>query len=245
MTQLSANRLSVRNDPTPLVAVDLVLMTVDAGTLKVLMIIPPQATSSVAGPPWVLPGAFVQFHETVEETAARVLREKANLSGLTVEQFHVFSAVDRDPRDRVLSVGFLALVPFERLEAAAGGRPGLALAYVAVRGDEIALQRDGQPLSTGYDHAEIIQGAVRRLRARLDGSTLAFGLLPERFTLLELQRIHEIIRGRSVNKPAFRKRILEAEFDEGGTRLIATGTHTSGRAHRPAELYQLSRQDLP
>ena len=236
MTPPTLPRLSVRDEPTPLVAIDLVLLTIEDGALKVLMIDPSCGEGPLAD--WVLPGAFVQFHETVEDTAARVLREKANLSGLQVEQFRVFSAVERDHRDRVISVGFLALVPVDRLYEAAVGKMDLQLPEISINDGSASLSRDGDGVTAAYDHTEIIHQAVEHLRTRLDWSGIAFGLLPDAFTLLELQKVHEVIRGRILNKPAFRKRLLDARFPDG-RRLTPTGTFTTGRAHRPAELYQL------
>lgn len=218
---------------SPLVAIDLVLMTLEQGRLCVMMS-DGHAEGVTQGA--VLPGALVGMSESLDEAAKRVLRDRAYLTHIDVEQFHAFGAVDRDPRKRSVSIGFLALVPYDRLEAAAAHDEHLLLAPIGFSEDGSFAGLNG--LATGFDHADIIGRALERIREKLNWSTISFGLLPEQFTLLELQKVHEAILGRTLNKPAFRKRLLDAEFP-GGLHLTATGQFTSGRAYRPAELYQL------
>ena len=221
----------------PHLAVDLVLMTIDDGKLSVLML---ERTAPPFAGQLVLPGGFVHPDETVEATARRILAEKAHLTDVPVEQFHAFSAPDRDPRAWVVSIAHLALVPYQLLYDAAGGDDDLRLPQLGGAGAESILIHFGKPVTPGFDHGAMLAMALARLRQRLDWSMAAFALLPGQFTLHELQRVHEVIRGQPLNKPLFRKKMLGQTFADG-RRLQSTGIWTEGRRHRPAELYQLAR----
>ena len=139
----------------------------------------------------------------------------------------------------MVSAAYLALVPYARLHAAAGELDGLRLPQVMAdeAGEAVQLSDAGEHVRMGFDHAEIIHTALVRMRGKLDWSSLPFALLPERFTLLELQQVHETILGRALNKPHFRKK-WHGKILPDGSHLEATGELTSGRPHRPAEFYQ-------
>lgn len=235
------NELPVASDlgayPSPHLAVDIVLFTIEDNVLKVLTM--ERSAEPFAGCQ-VLPGGFVHPGETLDDTARRVLAEKAGLSDLTVEQLYTFSAPDRDPRGWVVSTAYLALLPYPQLYAAAGEIEELRLPQVMAdqAGKAVQLSDAGEPVRMGFDHAEIIRTALARLRGKLDWSSLPFALLPQQFTLLELQRVHETILGRALNKPHFRKK-WHGKILPDGSHIDATGQLTSGHRHRPAELYQL------
>jgi 8-oxo-dGTP diphosphatase len=156
-------------------------------------------------------------------------------------------AVDRDPRMRIISVAYFALVPAARFEAALKDSDDLALAALALPsqntadrradGPAEALSADGETLALAFDHAEILGHALRRLRGKLDYSRVAFALLPELFTLRALQEVHEAIRGERLNKPAFRRRMLDRGW------LVPTGERETGASFRPAELYRFKDPD--
>jgi 8-oxo-dGTP diphosphatase len=201
----------------PSVAVDLVLMTVADGALRVLL----QRHESLG---WVLPGGIVRVEEPLEATVARVLAEKARLPGAFVEQLYTFGAIGRDPRGRVISVAYYALVPAERLAGALQQSPDLTLAAV-LKG------RPQAPGGLGYDHPEIVRVAAERLAAKLDYTAIALELLPDEFTLRALQDVYETILDVRLAKPAFRRKMLDRGF------LKSTGRFETGGAHRPAELY--------
>jgi 8-oxo-dGTP diphosphatase len=235
------NELPVASDlgayPSPHLTVDIVLFTIEDNVLKVLTM--ERSAEPFAGCQ-VLPGGFVHPGETLDDTARRVLAEKAGLSDLTVEQLYTFSAPDRDPRGWVVSTAYLALLPYPQLYAAAGEIEELRLPQVMADqvGKAVQLSDAGEPVRMGFDHAEIIRTALVRLRGKLDWSSLPFALLPQQFTLLELQRVHETILGRALNKPHFRKK-WHGKILPDGSHIDATGQLTSGHRHRPAELYQL------
>ncbi len=213
-------------DPTgydrPSVAVDCVALGLWEGRLALLLTRRDQPP--FAGD-WALPGGFVGIAESPEAAAERVLRDKAGLVGVAAEQVHCFGAVDRDPRMRIITIAYRVLLDPARMTALAP-RAGQCLATIDPAG---TVSQGGQPLRLAFDHDRIVRLTLDRLRATMDDA--AFALLPDRFTLRELQAVHEAVLGRSLNKPAFRRRMLE----RGG--LHGTGDHEAGRAFRPAELY--------
>ncbi len=210
----------------PSVAVDVALLTVHEGGLRVLLV-------ERVGPPqrgaWALPGGFVGMNESLDDAAARVLRDKGGLEGIFLEQLYSFGSPGRDPRTRVISVAYVALVDHARLGGA--GRP-LAELQVPWEGEEGGpVEVAGMGLA--FDHAEILGAAVKRLRGKLDYAALGFQLLPDRFTLRDLQTVHETILGRELNKDSFRRRMLATGLIE------PTGEREQNVLHRPAELYRI------
>ena len=202
--------------PPLAVTVDLVLMTIADGRLAVLLQRRSEAPHKGG---WALPGGFVGVAESLDAAAQRVLSDKAGLSGAWLEQLYSFGEPARDPRMRIVTVAYFALLPAHDLAAALGERDDLRLVPI----DEAA------PLA--FDHGEILGHAVQRLRGKLDYAPVAFALLPPRFTLRALQDVHEAILGTPLNKPAFRRRMLDKGWIEG------TGEREEGGAFRPAELF--------
>jgi 8-oxo-dGTP diphosphatase len=191
---------------------------------------------------WSLPGGFVRIDETIDAAAGRVLREKAGLTGLHLEQLYTFGALDRDPRMRIVSVAYLALLPERAFADAARNGAGLLSAIIDVpwageAGGPVVLHPpegspEPGPLPLAFDHADILALAMLRLRGKLDYSAVGFALLPERFTLRQLQDVHEAILGTPLNKPAFRRRMLDRGW------LEPTGEREAGTSFRPPELYR-------
>lgn len=223
--------------PRPSVTVDLVLMTVRTGKLCVLL---QQRAEHPFKGDWALPGGFVGIEEGLDQAAERVLSTKVGLSARGwLEQLYTFGNPARDPRMRIITVAYFALLPLEVLDSALLDRSDLELVSLDIpwpgeRGGSVAARSaKGFELSLAFDHAEIVSTAVKRLRGKLDYSTIAFALLPELFTLRDLQDVHEAILGVSLNKPAFRRRMLDKGWIEG------TGERELGTSYRPAELYRL------
>jgi 8-oxo-dGTP diphosphatase len=201
----------------PSVAVDVVCLTVEGEKLSVLLYERKQAPQPGS---LALPGGFVQIDESLDEAAARLLRDKAGLTRVFLEQLFTFGEPKRDPRGRVITVAYYAL-----LDAARFGKA------TAVKRSVPSLSRAEMYL----DHADIIAEAVKRLRGKLDWSPVGFQLLPEQFTLRQLQDVHEAVRGEAQNKDSFRRRMLASE------QLEATGSFERDVLHRPAELYRFRR----
>ena len=214
----------------PSVTVDLVLMSIVDGAPAALLM---RRDAHPFLGDWALPGGFVGIGESLDDAAARVLTDKAHMHDAYIEQLYTFGAVDRDPRMRIISVAYFALLPVDRFTAALAGRPDLALAPLTVAEDGTISARLGNAtLPLGFDHGDILAMAVQRLRGKLDYAGIAFALLPDRFTLRALQDVYEAILGTSLNKPAFRRRMLDRGW------LVATGERETGTSFRPAELFR-------
>lgn len=219
----------------PSVAVDLVLMSVVDGALRVLLL---RRDAHPAKGLWALPGGFVSIDEALDDAARRILREKAGMEDAWVEQLYTFGAVDRDPRTRIITVAYFALLPADRyMTALQSGGAERVLARITTRwpgetGGPASAFDVETPLPLAFDHADILGHAVLRLRGKLDYSPVGFALLPQEFTLRQLQDVHEAILATSLNKPAFRRRMLDKGW------LEATGERETGASFRPAELYR-------
>jgi 8-oxo-dGTP diphosphatase len=217
----------------PTLAVDVALATLLQGRLHVVVLERDQAP--FAGH-WVLPGGFVRLTETLEQAVARVLRDKVGLGDVFVEQLFTFGALDRDPRGRVVAVAYYALVPATRLVEDLARSAQLAAIHApwsGLTGGDVELRdADGKPRRAGFDHARIVGTTLQRLRGKIDYAPVGFELLPDQFTLLELQQVHEAVLGEPLNKDSFRRRMLASG------RLQATGRRRSDVGHRPPELFR-------
>ena len=216
------------------VAVDVAIVTCHGHHLKALLV---RRTEHPALGRWALPGGFVALDESLGDAAARVLAKKAQLREVFLEQLYTFGAPNRDPRTRVLSVAYYALVDHARLPAPDDARKMAALEVDwegETGGPARALDADGQPLELAFDHGDILGMAVKRLRGKLDYAPIGFELLPESFTLRALQRVHETILGRTLNKDSFRRRMLQSG------EVVPTGNREVEVGHRPAELYKFT-----
>ena len=201
------------------VATDVALFTLLEDELKLLLI---RRRGAPYKGSWALPGGFLTPRdETLEACAARELREEAGVWGFYLEQLYTFGDQGRDPRERVISVAYYALVPGEGLTLTARTDADAAAWFPANTLPELA-----------FDHAQIIQLARRRLASKLDYSTVAFQFLPNEFALSDLQRVYEAVKGEKLDKRNFRKFIL-------GLGLVEpTGNERRGGPSRPAKLYR-------
>lgn len=223
----------------PAVTVDTALLSVRDGELVTLL--SRRGTHPFRGY-WALPGGFVGMSESLEDAAARILQLKGRVSRVFLEQLYTFGRPDRDPRARIITVAYFALVPAHQLAAATLEQgPELVVSRLEVPwegeagGPVRARSPQGELLPLAFDHAEILGIVVSRLRGKLSYTSIGFELLPDRFTLHQLREIHEVILGRPLNKDSFRRRML-AVGD-----LEPTGERQSGVGHRPAELYRVLR----
>jgi 8-oxo-dGTP diphosphatase len=223
----------------PSVTVDVSLLAVRRGRLVTWLV---QRDAHPHRGRWSLPGGFVQLREPLHAAAARVLAEKSGLRDVFLEQLFSFGAPGRDPRTRVISIAYYALIDVQRLEAlTTPPREGLCVAELRIPWEEetggpIEAEAHGKALALAFDHAEQLGMAVKRLRGKLAYAPIGFQLLPEQFTLRELQLVHEAVLGRSLNKDSFRRRMLASG------QLEATGEHQVAVEHRPAELYRFSKR---
>lgn len=210
------------------VTVDVVALTFHEDRLRLLAV---RRTVHPERGRLALPGTFVRADETLDVTAHRALREKSGFD-TQVEQLGAFGALARDPRMRIISVAYMALATFDQIEPILNDdRTLLALDGNVARGT------NGRKVSLAFDHTEIVETALSVLRRDLDSTIFSFGLLPPAFSLRELQRVHEAIRGQPLNKPAFRKRLVESG------RIEPTGMRETDKGYRPAELYRVRGTD--
>ena len=172
----------------------------------------------------------MRLNESLDEAALRVLEAKAGLTDVFLEQLYTFGEPERDPRSRVITVAYYALVAAERLKE---NRFSLHAPWEGERGGAVSVTDErGKRLKLAFDHADILGMAVGRLRGKLSYSPIGFQLLPERFTLRELQEVHEIILNKRLNKDSFRRKMLASGA------LKATGDLEQNVTYRPAELYE-------
>lgn len=205
------------------VAVDNCIFSVRDGRLHVLLIqMKKQPFDSV----WALPGGLMADGETLDAAAARILEQQTGVHHVYLEQLYTFDDKTRDPEGRVISVAYVSLIP----------QQGLALTttdkYRAVR----FWDCERLPSELAYDHAEILDYAKRRLAAKIQYTNCMWSLLPEKFTLSELQNAYETVLNKPLDKRNFRKKILSLGL------VAPSGEKSTGGRHRPAMLYRFENR---
>ena len=178
--------------PHPSVTTDCVIFGFDGGKLKVLLV--ERGLEPYKGR-WAFPGGFVKMDESCEEGALRELEEETALKGTYVQQFHTYSAPNRDPRERVITVAFFALVRIQEVEA---GDDANKAQWFAI--DEVP--------QLAFDHDVILRDALKRLRERIHFQPIGFELLPEKFTMRQLQNLYEAILDVHFDRGNFSKKML-------------------------------------
>lgn len=267
--------------PRPSVATDMIIFTIERRNnlnyrklseqnLKILLI-------QRAGHPyinqWALPGGFVNPDETTEQAASRELEEETGVKNVYLEQLYTFSEPDRDPRMRVMSCSYMALVDFEKINVKAGDDASKAewfdISYRQISSElssdgtkqtshyELILKQNENTLSAvieksrtisagcssdsyriienhgiAFDHARIIAYAMERLRGKIQYTDIALNLMPELFTLTELQKVYETILGKELLKPSFRRKIFAENIIE------PTDEYCRSHGHRPPRLFR-------
>lgn len=206
--------------PHAALTVDCVVFGFDGERLKVLLI--ERDLEPYAGM-WALPGGFMNIDETLENAARRELREETNLTDMYLEQFHVFSSVNRDPRERVVTVAFLSLIRQDKCGIPVGGSD----ARRAMWFDEQRLP----PLA--FDHREIIELARQHLSEVIRLRPVAFRLLNKVFSVSELQRVYELINHVTYDRRNFQRKLMQADI------LDDRGVAPVNKASRPPRLYSL------
>lgn len=202
--------------------VDVVVMALDQEDLKVMLIqrdIPPYEGR------WALPGGFVRKEETLEDAARRELREETGLKNIFLEQLYTFGEIDRDPRERVVTVAYYALVNLEGHDVHASSDARNAAWFSINDLPELA-----------FDHPHILHTAHERLRGKVRYQPIGFELLPEKFTLRQLQHMYEVILDRELDKRNFRKKVLTMEI------VKETKEFEKDVAHRAARLYRFDKR---
>jgi len=203
------------------VAVDVVLFTIQGGTLKVLLVKRQQAPYRGD---WALPGGIVAADESVDAAALRELQEETNIGNIYLEQLYTFGDTNRDPRGRVVTIAYYALVNWQQFQLKARHRVSQADWFPVKRLPELA-----------FDHRRIVDYALERLQSKINYTTIGFQLLPREFTLTELQGAYEVILGQRLDKRNFRRKMLQLNVLEGTKEFKAHGRQ------RPARLYTFTK----
>lgn len=201
-----------------LVTVDIVLFTILDRQLHLLLI---RRLAKPYEDRYALPGGFVLKTESLDDAAARELREETGVENVYLEQLYTFGAPERDPRGRVVTVAYYALVPNTQVLHAGTDAADAAWFPVA------------KLPALAFDHRQIVEYAHQRIRNKLDYTNVGFELLPEKFTLTELQSVHEAILGESLDKRNFRRKTLQRAIVKPSKEWRRTG-------RKPAQLYRFS-----
>jgi ADP-ribose pyrophosphatase YjhB (NUDIX family) len=269
----------------PSVTVDMLIFTVineeeenyrklPEKTLKVLLI-------KRGGHPylgqWALPGGFVDINESIDEAALRELKSETNVENIYMEQLYTWGDVLRDPRTRVISSSYMALVDSSRLEIRAGDdaaearwfnikynlqqevRTQTEKGYIHEKLVKLRFWDEGEDLYTivkitetvegkvsavkreiveskgiAFDHGKMIEYAMQRLRNKIEYTSLAFNLMPDLFTLTELQKVYEVILDKELLAAAFRRKVADM--------VIETNAFTKDAGHRPSKLFRFNTE---
>lgn len=213
---------NIHDFDVPLTSVDMAIFSVLKGDLQVLLV---KRAQYPAKGKWALPGGFIdlQRDKNLDDTAYRKLKEKTGVAVPYLEQVGSFGNDKRDPRGWSVTVSYLALIASEEI-ALEKDASSEEIAWVSV--EAVTKQ-----YKLAFDHQDILEASYQRLRNKVEYTSLPVNLLPDQFTLTELQKTYEIILGNAVEKKAFRRRILDADI------LEETGDMKTG-SNRPAKLYR-------
>jgi 8-oxo-dGTP diphosphatase len=218
--------------PRPFTTVDVVIFTVIDDQLHVLLVKRPTGDSEPYPGMWALPGGYVDIErdKDLEACALHKLKEKTGVVSPYLEQLGSWGSVGRDPRGWTATHVYFAMLPHEAVKLGSGSQTS-DLGWFPVKGDGV-----GHKLA--FDHKIILETAIARLRGKAEYTSLPAYLLPDTFTLSELQQVFSVVLGRPVDKSGFRTRVLSAGLVEE-----ADGVKTG--PSRPAQLYRLKEPKSP
>lgn len=198
-------------------SIDNLIFGLDHDELKILLV---RQTDPMHQGKWALPGGWIRYDENLRDAAYRLLKELTGISDVFLEQLKTFGRVDRFPDERVVTVAYFALVSADNLSLVAGQTA-----------EEVNWQSVGSLPELVYDHAEIIEHGLKVLRHQVCHQPIGFNLLPEKFTLLQLQALYEAILNIKLDKPNFRRKIMKMNL------LSPCNEKQQGVPHRAANLY--------
>lgn len=201
----------------PSIAVDIIIFVINDNELEILLI---KRGSKTFKGRWALPGGRVDKDEALKDAAARELEEETGLKNIYLEQLYTFGAPFRDPRGRVISIAYFALI---------NQKPKLFPATDAADAQWFVVKKLPR---LAFDHEIIISTAVERLRWKLEYTNIVANFLPKYFTLSELQDVYEIILGKKLDKRNFRKKLLSLNL------IQSTRKKKQGVTYRPPQLWR-------
>ncbi len=212
---------NLKDFPKPAVTADIVIFTIKDNDLKVLLI---KRGVAPFKDKWALPGGFVHLDESLEQAAKRELEEETGVKTAYLEQLYTFGNPERDPRGRVITVAYFVLIKSEQQKLRASTDASDARWFSAYKFPQLA-----------FDHQEILEYAIKRLKWKFGYTTVAFSLLPKKFTLTSLQKIYEIVFNKKFDKRNFRKKIFSLNL------VKPTKELKKDVSHRPPKLYKLNK----
>lgn len=204
--------------------VDIAIFTVEDKKIKTLLV--KRARGQYIGE-WIIPGGAVYNNESLDKAAERELKEKTGLSNIFIEQFHAFGDPKRDPRKRMIAIGYLALVDKNKLKILQKTPKTLDARWTDIK--------DLPKLA--FDHKKILKMAIKNLREKLTESNIAHSIMPKEFTLPELQSVYEVLLDKELDRRNFRRKFLNLGL------IKITGNKTEGNASRPANYYKFIKRD--
>lgn len=202
-------------------SIDNLIFGLQGNQLNILLI---KHRSGISSGEWALPGGWIRYDEDLYDAAARLLNELTGVHDLYLEQLRAFGKVDRFPTARVLTVAYYALVSAEAFEVVAGNNASEACWFGVHDIPDLV-----------YDHRDIVDTGLAHLRHKVRHEPIGFNLLPEKFTLLQLQGLYEALLDTKLDKPNFRRKILKMNL------LTPCNEKQRGVAHRAANLYRFDR----
>jgi len=219
--------------PRPLTTVDVVIFAASADTLQVLLTRRPVGAHEPFPDAWALPGGFIDTNRDadLEACALRKLKEKTGLQAPYLEQLASWGNAHRYPRGWSTTHAYFALISMDDRQARDRHGGSRETRWFGIEGTRVRER-------LAFDHAEILKAGVSRLRNKVEYTSLPAFLMPAEFTLSELQRIHEVLLGRALEKKAFRTRVLASH-------LLEEVPRKREGANRPAQLYRLKNKKRP
>ncbi len=208
------------------ITTDVVIFTIKDNKLQVLLV--KRANEPFKGR-WAIPGGFIRLSENLDNAALRILKEKTNVDNIYLEQLYTFGDPLRYPSSRVITCAYFALIRSDDIKLSFDMSQGIT---------EVQWHEVYNLPTLAFDHKEIIEYSLKRMRERLEFCPIAFQLLPQKFTLTELQKSYELILGMKLDKRNFRKKVLT------GTVLKELNEYTKIGSKRPARLYSFDNITL-
>jgi len=208
------------------ITTDVVIFTIKDNKLQVLLV--KRANEPFKGR-WAIPGGFIRLSENLDNAALRILKEKTNVDNIYLEQLYTFGDPLRYPSSRVITCAYFALIRSDDIKLSFDSAQGIT---------EVQWHEVYNLPSLAFDHKEIIEYSIKRMRERLEFCPIAFQLLPEKFTLTELQKSYELILDMKLDKRNFRKKVLTGDI------LKELNEYTKSGSKRPAKLYSFDNITL-
>jgi len=208
---------SIHDYEKPSVTVDTVIFTIKEKALKVILI--KREVEPFKGK-WALPGGFVKVEESLENATKRVLEQKTGVKDVYLEQLYSFGDLKRDPRGRVITISYIALINSKDIKLKEKDVDWFSVTNLP---------------SLAFDHKKILEYALKRLKWKFEYTTVAFSLLPEKFTIGEIQEIYELVFEKEFDKRNFAKKILSLN-------ILKEEEIKKDVSHRPPRLYSLKNK---